>query len=117
MLDGDFTMKPDHNNLVKYNKDGVYIIASITTKVYTISTDKYQLQWNVDTDTLEVFSAEVNSLGFLDYVMPFYMKFDMNKLVSLKDPNESPAMLEIVSASTEHINHQIDRLVNLKAFL
>ena len=107
--------KPD--NIVKYHKDGVYIVCSVSRKMYTISTDKYQIQWDVDRDVMELYDARPNPLGTVTYIMNFYTKFNMNILATLKDPHESPAMLEIISTSTERINHQVERLTNLKAFL
>ena len=108
-------MKSD--NIVKYKKDGMYIVYSVSRNMYTISTDKYQIQWDINKDVMELYDTRPNSLGAVIYIMSLYTKFNMNMLATLQNPHESPAMLEIVCASTSHINHQVDRLMNLKVFL
>lgn len=108
-------MKSD--NIVKYRKNGATIICSSLYHRYVITTDHYQIMWNVDDDFIDIFSSEINHLGFMDHLIGIHRKFDMNLLATLKDPIAPPALLEITHASSEHIEHQIARILRLKAFL
>ena len=43
--------------------------------------------------------------------------FDMSYFATLKDPALLPGELELIWSSAEYVNHQIERLLNLKVFL
>lgn len=106
------------SNLIKYNKDNIYIVCNKLYKTYTISTDRYHIKWDVSKDKIEVFDNYNSGNGmFMDYLFSIDKKFDLGYFVDLENPNDTPINLLIKSASTNHIEHQIERLMKLKAFV
>lgn len=102
---------PD-GSIIKYDDNGVKIVASPLDFCYDIFTNKYTIVWYVSpTDELNIFHKDESGKFW------YKKQFDMSYLAKVEDNSVNPGKLSIIYSSAEFVNHQIDRILNLKVFL
>lgn len=101
------------DSTIKYNDNNVRIVASSLDFCYDITTEKYSVVWYVSpTDEIIVYGRESKT-----HLLQCAKIFDMSYLAEIEDNSVNPGKLEILYSCSELVDKQIDRLLNLKAFL
>ena len=102
-----------HAGRVVYSANGVEFTACPADMNYVIITDKYHIYWWVGSDTISIYHRDRDSKCLLQFHKPF----DLSFLATPEDPSKLPGEIKIIYSSAEMVNKQIERYLNLKAFM
>jgi|SRR6185436_16866529 len=109
---------------IKYNNNGVKIIASPESMNYIIETDNWYIYWYVSPDDeLQIFNRHADRFKC---ILSFKKKFDMSYFAVLDSSyfNALPSPItnvfkkqNIIYSSSELVDKQVRKLLNLKIFI
>lgn len=100
---------------IKYNNNGVKIIASPESMNYIIETDNWYIYWYVSPDNeLQIFNRYADKFKC---ILTFKKNFDMSYFAVIDNNLNSFNKINIIYSSADLIDKQIKKLLNLKVFI